>query len=77
MASGQSASAHGLNSEGLKRRGVASETILELKRAYKTIYRQGLRTSEALEALAPVAESNPYVRTLVDSIARSERGIIR
>lgn len=77
MASGQSASAHGLNTEGLKRRGVSSDTILELKRAYKTIYRKGLKLSDALEELQESAQSNSYVRMLVDSIERSERGIIR
>lgn len=77
MASGQSASAHGLNTEGLKRRGVSSDTILELKRAYKTIYRKGLKLSDALEELQESAQSNSYVKMLVDSIERSERGIIR
>jgi len=77
MASGQSASAHGLNSEGLKRRGIESDTILELKRAYKTVYRKGLRVEEALEALKDSAKTNPYVQCFVDSIARSDRGILR
>ncbi|TNC82893.1 MAG: acyl-[acyl-carrier-protein]--UDP-N-acetylglucosamine O-acyltransferase [Oleiphilus sp.] len=77
MASGQSASAHGLNTEGLKRRGVSSDTILELKRAYKTIYRKGLKLSDALEELQESAQSNSYVKMLLDSIERSERGIIR
>jgi UDP-N-acetylglucosamine acyltransferase len=77
MASGQSASAHGLNTEGLKRKGVDADTILELKRAYKTLYRQGLRLAEALEQLEGVAQENPYVRIFVDSIKRSDRGIIR
>ena len=77
MASGQSASAYGLNTEGLKRRGVDSETILDLKRAYKTIYRKGLKLEEALDQLAEVASRNDYVRILVDSIKRSDRGIIR
>ena len=77
MASGQSASAHGLNTEGLKRKGVDADSILELKRAYKTLYRQGLRLAEALEQLESVAQDNPYVRIFVDSIKRSDRGIIR
>lgn len=77
MASGQSASAYGLNSEGLKRRGVDSNIVQELKRAYKTVYRKGLRTAEAIEELKDVAASNSYVKTFVESIERSERGIVR
>lgn len=77
MASGQSASAHGLNTEGLKRRGVESESILELKRAYKTLYRKGLRLEEALAELKLVAEGNELVSVFLQSIERSDRGIIR
>lgn len=77
MASGQSASAHGLNSEGLRRRGVDSAHILELKRAYKVVYRQGLKLAEALDQLSSVAETNPYVAEFVKSIQRSDRGIMR
>jgi UDP-N-acetylglucosamine acyltransferase len=77
MASGQSASAHGLNSEGLKRRGFTSEEILALKRAYKIIYRQGLNLKDALAELSEVADQVPVVKTFVESIAKSNRGIIR
>jgi len=77
MASGQSASAHGLNSEGLKRRGFSSELILELKRAYKVVYRQGLKLSEAIAALEEKAGAIPELAVFVDSLKQSERGIIR
>lgn len=77
MASGQSASAHGLNTEGLKRRGFTPEDILELKRAYKVVYRQGLTLKDALHELHKVAEKVPVVKVFVTSIQQSERGIIR
>lgn len=77
MASGQSASAHGLNSEGLKRRGFSAEAILALKRAYKTVYRKGLTVEEALQELETVAAEFPEVAIFADSIRHSERGIIR
>ncbi len=77
MASGQSASAHGLNTEGLRRRGFSPELITELKRAYKTIYRKGLTLEEALQELSDSASKVPEVAVFVDSIRQSERGIIR
>ena len=77
MASGQSASAHGLNTEGLKRRGFSSEVILEIKRAYKVVYRKGLKLNDALEQLSGVASKIPEVAVFVDSIKNSNRGIIR
>jgi UDP-N-acetylglucosamine acyltransferase len=51
MASGNTAQAHGLNTEGLRRRGFASEAITTLRRAYKTLYRSGLTLAQAREAL--------------------------
>jgi len=77
MASGQSASAHGLNTEGLKRKGFSSELILTLKRAYKVVYRKGLKLSEALEELSDIASETPEVAIFTDSIKNSNRGIIR
>jgi UDP-N-acetylglucosamine acyltransferase len=77
MASGQSASAHGLNTEGLKRRGYDAEQIRELKRAYKVVYRQGLNLKDALVALEDAAKNSEDVSLFVDSIKQSERGIIR
>ncbi len=77
MASGQSADAHGLNTEGLKRRGFSKEAMLELKRAYKIIFRQGLTLAQAIETLTPIAASVPEVSVLLDSLKSSERGIIR
>jgi len=77
MASGQSASAHGLNTEGLKRRGFNSELILTLKRAYKVVYRKGLKLSDALEELSVIADEVPEVAIFTNSIKNSNRGIIR
>jgi len=77
MASGQSASAHGLNSEGLKRRGFSPEQLLALKRAYKVVYRQGLTVKSALQSLEEVADKEPVVATFRQSIINSTRGIIR
>ncbi|MFT7185201.1 MAG: UDP-N-acetylglucosamine acyltransferase [Pseudohongiellaceae bacterium] len=77
MASGQSASAHGLNTEGLKRRGFSPELILTLKRAYKVVYRKGLKLSDALEELSAIAGETPEVAIFIESIKNSNRGIIR
>jgi UDP-N-acetylglucosamine acyltransferase len=77
MAAGQPAKPHGLNNEGLKRRGFAAETLAALKRAYKILYREGNTLAEAQARLAPEAELHAEVRQLLDFLARAERGIIR
>lgn len=77
MVSGHMARPHGLNSEGLKRRGFSSEVLLELRRAYKAIYRSGLTLDQAREQLEAPATVYPEIRMLLDFIARSTRGIVR
>lgn len=76
-AAGNRAVPAGINSEGLKRRGFSSEGIMAIKRAYKTVYRQGLSLDEARAQLAAQAAENPDIQLFVDFIAASTRGIIR
>jgi UDP-N-acetylglucosamine acyltransferase len=76
-ASGYDAKPHGINSEGLKRRGFSAESITNIKRAYKTLYRQSLTLDEAKLALTQQAITSPELSLLVDFLNRSTRGIIR
>jgi UDP-N-acetylglucosamine acyltransferase len=68
---------HGVNAEGLKRRGFSPESVLAIRRAYKTLYKMGLKLEEAKAALAVEAETVPELAPLLDFLANSERGIIR
>jgi UDP-N-acetylglucosamine acyltransferase len=76
-AAGNMAKPYGINSEGLKRRGFSPETILGLKRAYRTLYRSGLGLDEARRQLEEQAGACPPVQTILDFIRNSKRGIIR
>lgn len=75
MAQGHNAVPRTINSEGLKRRGFSAEQITQVKRAYKTLYRNGHTLSEATEIM--VAMESPDVQLMVDFIGASNRGIIR
>ncbi len=77
MAAGQPAAPHGINVEGLRRRGFSPESLAGLKRAYKTLYREGLTFSEAQQRLAEQAQDVAEVQLLVDFLGQAERGIIR
>ncbi len=77
MATGNSAQPHGINAEGLKRRGFSADAITHLKRAYRLIYRSGLTLEQASNQLAELAESNSAVQLMIDSLNTSTRGIIR
>jgi UDP-N-acetylglucosamine acyltransferase len=76
-ASGYDAQPHGINAEGLKRRGFSAESITNIKRAYKTLYRQSLTLEEAKSALSEQALSAPELQILIDFLSISTRGIVR
>lgn len=76
-AAGYDAKPHGINAEGLKRRGFSPEAILQIKRAYKTLYRQGNTLDEAKAELQQMHTQHPEIALLSDFLAQSARGIIR
>jgi len=81
MCNGNPAEPHGMNTEGLKRRGFEAETINLLRRAYKMLYKEGLTTADAVTALAALAAENPQSAKAIglfrDFVDNSQRGIIR
>lgn len=74
---GFNAKPFGLNTVGLKRRGFSADTLLNLRRAYKTIYRKSLTIKDALEHLQSMIADCPDVQAFIDFIQKSERGIVR
>lgn len=74
---GNPTAAHGINAEGLRRRGFAPAAIDGLRRAYKTLYRSGLTLEQAKVELAAQASELPEIGILVDFLAASTRGIVR
>lgn len=76
-AAGNTATPHGINAEGLKRRGYTPETIARIKTAYKTLYKSGLTLAQAKQELVAQARECPEVHLVSDFLQRSRRGIIR
>ncbi|MEO1036349.1 MAG: acyl-ACP--UDP-N-acetylglucosamine O-acyltransferase [Pseudomonadota bacterium] len=77
MLGGQPAKPHGINSEGLKRRGFDSDAIRRIKSAYKLVYRSGERLADALAELEERVADAPELDIFVASIKASERGLQR
>ena len=75
--SGNTASPRGLNAQGLRRHGFNKQVIVELKRAYKTVYRQGLTVEQALEQIDDTEAEWDEVAQFVDFVRASKRGIVR
>lgn len=77
MVQGYPARARGMNFEGMKRRGYSKELISQLRAAYRTLYRSGMTLAEALARLQDEAGDSAEMAMLLDSLQRSERGIVR
>lgn len=75
--SGFPAKPHGTNNEGLRRRGFTSGDILEVRRAYKALYRENLTLDEARVKIAAAAVTAPVLTPLVEFLAVPGRGIVR
>ncbi len=77
MAVGQPAVPHSVNAVGLKRRGFSDAQILNVRRAYRVLYRSGLKLKIAMEQLEAAALTQAEIRPFVDFIKRSARSIVR
>jgi len=77
MVGGRPTKPHGVNSVGLDRRGFSPDAILQIKRAYKLLYKSGLKLSEATSKLAEVAKEQPELGIMVDFLRNSNRSILR
>jgi UDP-N-acetylglucosamine acyltransferase len=77
VAQGDRAKTMGLNLIGMKRRGFSEETIRGIKKAYRMVFRSGMRLEEALEMVVGELESTPELDHFVNFIKQSQRGIAR
>ncbi|MGB4345919.1 MAG: acyl-ACP--UDP-N-acetylglucosamine O-acyltransferase [Burkholderiaceae bacterium] len=79
--SGNPAAAHGINTEGLKRRGFSREAIAMIRHAYKLIYKSGLTLEQARLALAEEEQNDPvhapHVQLMREFLQNASRGIVR
>jgi UDP-N-acetylglucosamine acyltransferase len=77
LVSGNPSVPHGINSEGLKRRGFSGPSIMAIKRAYKTLYKSGLSLEDAKAVIQSQLGAHQELQLLVDFLAATSRGIIR
>lgn len=66
----------GLNKIGLRRNGYTTEQVLQLKEAYRVIYRQGLRWSEVLDILKAEFSTGPAAH-FHEFLASGKRGFVQ
>lgn len=77
IASGPRAKLFGLNTIGLKRHGFSAQTISELNKAYKILFRRRHSLKDALKKIQEELPATPEIKLLVDFVRASKRGICR
>ncbi len=77
IVSGNPAQAHGLNAEGLKRRGFDKARLAQLRKAYKILFRSGLTLEQAKEELGRMPDATDDVRQFAQFLEIQTRGIVR
>jgi UDP-N-acetylglucosamine acyltransferase len=68
---------YGANRLGLERQGISKQDLQELEAAFRLLTRAKLNTSQALEAIEARGFESPHVRTLVEFIRSSPRGVVK
>jgi UDP-N-acetylglucosamine acyltransferase len=74
---GQKPACYGLNSIGLKRKGVGAETIRRLEAAYRILVRSRLPTPKALEQIRAELAGDPEVDYLIAFVESAKRGVLK
>ena len=74
---GQKPACYGLNSIGLKRKGISAETIRKLEAAYRILVRSRLPTPKAVEQIRAELAGDPDIDYLIAFVESSQRGVIK
>ncbi|WP_424191469.1 acyl-ACP--UDP-N-acetylglucosamine O-acyltransferase [Ampullimonas aquatilis] len=86
MAAGNTAEQHGINTEGLKRRGFSKDAITAIRAAHKTLYRSSLTLEEAKITLSSKLDEYraanqvdvvPHIESFLNFLSQATRGIVR
>ena len=77
MVSGHMASPHGLNVEGLKRRGFSADALNTLRKAYKILYRSGKTLEQAITEIGELSPDLDEIQRFKQFLQNVTRGIVR
>jgi UDP-N-acetylglucosamine acyltransferase len=77
ISSGTPAKLFGLNTIGLKRQGFSDQTINELKKAYKILFREKRTLKDAIKKIQEELPYTDEIKYLIEFIQKNKRGICR
>ncbi len=77
MVGGSPTKPHGINTVGLERQGFSPESIRQIRKAYKIVYKSRLKLEEAIQHLDEMTAETPEIQAMVDFLKQTGRSIIR
>lgn len=77
LVGGQPTKPHGINAVGLERQGFSQEAIRQIKKAYKIVFKSGLKLEDAIAALDEMAEETAEIQCLANFLKQTQRSILR
>lgn len=77
LVGGQPTKPHGINAVGLERKGFSQDAIRQIKKAYKIVFKSGMKLEDAIAALKEMAEETPEIHCLANFLMQTQRSILR
>ena len=77
IADGNPARVVGLNSVGIARNNISADVKSALKKAYRLLFRSGLKLNEAIEEMEQELPSTPEIEHLLYFLRNCDRGLCR
>ena len=77
MVGGRPTRPHGINSVGMERLGISADGIRLIRKAYKILYKTGMRLEDAIEEMEDLAGECKELSDMVSFLRNVTRGILR
>lgn len=77
MIGGTPTKPRGINNVGLERQGYSPEAIRQIRKAFKIIYKSGLKLDDALQKLTELSGEIAELNCMVEFLKQTDRSIIR
>lgn len=77
MVGGRPTKPHGINTVGLERQGFGADAIRQIRKAYKILYKSGLKLEDAIRMLEEMTAATPELDCMGQFLRATGRSIIR
>lgn len=77
MVGGRPTKPHGINAVGLERQGFDADALRQIRKAYKILYKSGLKLEDAIKMMEEMTQETPEILCMTNFLKQTGRSIIR